>query len=204
MPLFRTFAIPFIFILCQTFAWSQNYPASQDYRIQIANLTQDVRRLSQQVGQLQLRLEQLERENQTLRTSQISNQSLDAQLDALNLKVTSNINALKKEFAEADELQKQAIIREVSKQMTVLAEQTKKALDALGKVVGFEASTTPNIQFDNSFPKNGIAYTVKPGDTLSGIARKHNSTVRDIQNANKIADPQELKAGETIFVPQKQ
>jgi LysM repeat protein len=58
------------------------------------------------------------------------------------------------------------------------------------------------VYFSEDYPKTGKPYVVRSGDTLSGIARKHNSTVKYIQNANKIANPaKDLRVGETIFIP---
>ena len=39
------------------------------------------------------------------------------------------------------------------------------------------------------------------GGTLSNIAKLHDSTVRDIQNANHIAVPEKLQVGTTLFIP---
>jgi len=61
----------------------------------------------------------------------------------------------------------------------------------------------PQVEFSEDYPENGVLYTVKRGDTLSGIARRLDSTVKDIQNANKIVDPaRDLRVGDVIFVPQ--
>ena len=41
-------------------------------------------------------------------------------------------------------------------------------------------------------------YTVKPGDTLSGIALKFNTTVRQLADLNGIQNPNEIQAGSTL------
>ena len=56
--------------------------------------------------------------------------------------------------------------------------------------------------FGDDFPKEGINYTVQSGDTLAVIARKNNAKLQDIINANKIADPTRVRAGQTLFIPQ--
>lgn len=44
-------------------------------------------------------------------------------------------------------------------------------------------------------------YKIKPGDTLSEIAAKHNTTYQYLAKINNIADPNKIKAGATIKVP---
>jgi N-acetylmuramoyl-L-alanine amidase len=44
-------------------------------------------------------------------------------------------------------------------------------------------------------------YTVRPGDTLSGIAAKLGVGVQDLARANAISDPNHLVAGRTLQVP---
>jgi LysM repeat protein len=47
-----------------------------------------------------------------------------------------------------------------------------------------------------------VTYTVQSGDTLTKIAREHGSSIKDIQNANKIANPaRDLRVGQSIFIP---
>jgi LysM repeat protein len=51
-------------------------------------------------------------------------------------------------------------------------------------------------------PANTITYTVKRGDTLSAIARRHNTTVAAILKLNpQIRNPNRLWAGQRILIP---
>jgi LysM repeat protein len=43
--------------------------------------------------------------------------------------------------------------------------------------------------------------TVRPGDTLSGIAREQGSSVKAIAAANNIADPNIIRAGQVLTIP---
>jgi LysM repeat protein len=52
-----------------------------------------------------------------------------------------------------------------------------------------------------SYMKEGVRYTVQPGDTLSSIAKKYHSTVRAIMAVNEIATPNKLYVGRELFVP---
>ena len=53
----------------------------------------------------------------------------------------------------------------------------------------------------DGYMKEGVRYTVQPGDTLSSIAKKHHSTVRAIMAVNEIAAPNKLYVGRELFVP---
>ncbi|MEO8289189.1 MAG: LysM peptidoglycan-binding domain-containing protein [Chloroflexota bacterium] len=46
-----------------------------------------------------------------------------------------------------------------------------------------------------------VTYTVKPGDTLSGIADLFGVTVDDIVRYNNIADPNSLSEGQVLIIP---
>jgi len=46
-----------------------------------------------------------------------------------------------------------------------------------------------------------ITYIVQPGDTLSGIALKYNTTVDAIQKANNIQNPNLISVGQKLVVP---
>jgi LysM repeat protein len=50
-------------------------------------------------------------------------------------------------------------------------------------------------------PSGAVTYTVKPGDTLSGIAARFNTSVKAIQAANNIADPRVIRSGQVLVIP---
>jgi len=43
-------------------------------------------------------------------------------------------------------------------------------------------------------------YKIKPGDTLSQIAKKYNTTIRTLQKNNNIKDPNKIRAGKTLDI----
>ncbi len=150
----------------------------------LADLQQDVQLLQKQVAQIQLDLEDLRRQSQLWQNNAAKMQELES-LSAL--------------YKAEDARNRQEVIALLSQQIEKLAVQTQNAIHALAKSI--DAAKSPP-KFDTNFPKEGITYTVQKGDTLSTIARQFNSTVRDLQNANQIADPKELQAGQVIFIPQ--
>ncbi len=46
-------------------------------------------------------------------------------------------------------------------------------------------------------------YTVRPGDSLSKIAQQHNMSVKELQTLNNIANPNLIRAGQTLVVKGK-
>jgi LysM repeat protein len=51
-------------------------------------------------------------------------------------------------------------------------------------------------------PRTGIRYKVRPGDTVSAIARRHNSKVDWVLKANQMDNPNALRVDDEIFIPQ--
>lgn len=169
----------------------------------VADLEQDVAALRAQLGDLRTAIETLQRENaelhRALATQTANTQQAYATLQQLN----SGLASIRAEFAAADLQVRKDVSAEVARQMEALAAQMQ---DAINKAAAAQparpAAPAQPVTFTDDFPKTGITYTIQPGDTLSGIAKKLGSTVRDIQNANKIADPRAILPGEKLFIPQ--
>ena len=175
--------------------------AQSDVRVAVAGLKQDLSLLSQEVRTLGLEIEQLSRENSALRariTSSEADQSLQEQLTA----IYSGIERVRLEYKAADSKNKDTIIDELNQQMAVLM---KKVEAAIHSVANAQPKSSILTKFSDDYPKTGVSYTVKPGDTLSAIARAHGSSTKHIQNANKIVNPsRDLQIGQTIFIPMPQ
>ncbi len=170
--------------------------ASENFQLQIAIMQEDIERLTKQNGTLQLQLEAIEEENSELITK-FDNYSIkqdqlikNYNISAQNYK--SHFGILENKMNQTSQQQKDAIVAEVTHNLETLLRKSAT-----------NAQSTPAHQFSENYPKKGIAYIVKSGDTLSVIARNNNSCVKDIQNANYIENPKNLKAGQTIFVPQR-
>ena len=90
----------------------------------------------------------------------------------------------------------------VKRQLESLASQMQNALQSVSKAVSSQPKIVPKVRFTEDYPQTGVTYTVRSGDTLTKIAREHGSTIKDIQNANKIANPaRDLQIGQSIFIP---
>jgi LysM repeat protein len=181
---------------------AQSYGGGQQ-QIQLANVKEDIRVLDERTRLLTAQVEDLTRENQRLRDR------LEMAEKVTNSQAGSFVTLSQMNQAIADlaaglrESDRETVIK-VTKQMEALANQTQKALNSLAKSASVRsANSAPPIKFTDNYPKTGVTYTVQSGDTLSSIATKHNSTTKDIQNANKISDPKQLQVGQILFLPQR-
>jgi LysM repeat protein len=163
--------------------------------IDVANLKEDVRGLTQKLNEVSLRLEQLERENANLRTQIAATGDTKVTLSQLN----QALGELKQTVQAAATSQRTEILQTVAGQLEKLANQTNAALDALAK----NQATRPAVQiaFSDNFPKEGVSYTVQKGDTFDEIIKKTGARRQDVINANKLADPSRIQVGQTLFIP---
>lgn len=171
-------------------AYAQNSP-----QFEIANLREDVRGLTQRVGELTLRLEQLERENADLRQQS----SASVRSYATVAQLSEAVSDMAREVRAAVAASKAETLQHVSAQLEKLGRQTNAALDSLAKA----QTTRPTVQttFSDDYPKEGVSYTVQKGDSLAAIAKKTGAKQQDIVNANRLPDPSRIVVGQTLFIP---
>lgn len=169
--------------------------SAQSLPVEVANLREDVRLLTQRTGELALRVEQLERENEELRRQTAGS----AQSYATVVQLNEAIAEVNRVIRAASTSTKTETLQQVSVQMERLAKQTNAAIDSLAK--GMATRATVQTTFTEDYPKDGISYTVQRGDTLAVIARNTGARVQDIINANKITDPSKIQVGQTLFIP---
>ncbi len=53
----------------------------------------------------------------------------------------------------------------------------------------------------NTYLAKGGTYKVKSGETLSGIAKKHNTSLKNIMQANNITDASKIRSGQVLKIP---
>jgi LysM repeat protein len=83
------------------------------------------------------------------------------------------------------------------------------ALDSIARPPGAvqarpapQAAPSPaKAAFGESYPKEGVSYTVLKGDSVGAIAKKTGAKAQDIIDANKLLDPSRIQAGQVLFVP---
>ena len=169
--------------------------AQSSPQVELANLREDVRGLTQRVGELMLRLEQMERENADLRQRIGTADKHHLTLTQLNDAIADTSRTLRAAIANS----KTETLQQVGTQLEKLGKQTNAALDALAK----SQATRPAVQttFAEDYAKEGVSYTVQKGDSLALIAKKTGAKQQDIINANKLTDPSRITVGQTLFIP---
>lgn len=168
---------------------------AQTPQLELANLREDVRGLEQRYGDLQLRVEQLERQNSDLAHKLDGAERTAVTLTQLNDAIANLTQLIKSSAAET----KADTLAQVSGQLEKLAKQTNAAIDSLAKS---QATRAPvQTTFSDDYSKVGVSYTVQRGDTLAEIAKKTGAKLQDIVNANKISDPSHITVGQTLFIP---
>jgi len=159
------------------------------------------------VNELSLRLEQVEHDNALLRSKVAGVEgSRDAVTQAQLNGAVADLNAsIKSAVGES----RTEILQQVATQMENLAKQTNVALDSIARPPGAaqarpapQAAPAPaKAAFGESYPKEGVSYTVLKGDSVGVIAKKTGAKAQDIIDANKLMDPSRIQAGQVLFVP---
>jgi LysM repeat protein len=167
---------------------------AQNLPVEVANLREDVRGLSQRLGELALRVEQLERENTELRGQVAAAGRAQVTLAQLRESLAESAREARAAVAAS----KAETLQQVATQMEKLAKQTNAALESLARTNG---ARPPGAGFAEDFPREGVSYTVQKGDTLAVIARKTGARAQDIINANKLTDPSRIQVGQVLFIP---
>lgn len=175
---------------------------TQPVQVKLANLEQDVRLLQQQVGALRIDMESIQRENNQLRAALADKSNSQRSQYVTLTQINSILADLRSEINNSNAKQREVLITQVSSQVENLAEQTQKAIDSLAKSIENQPQAPQVVKFNDNFPKTGINYTVKSGDSLAKIARTQNSTVEWIRNANHLASDI-IYPNQELFIPQK-
>ncbi len=166
---------------------------------QVAALNQRFQALERKYGLLELEIENLKAENQRLRKT------------IATLKQDDPAAGIDEKIDQAVDEKLTAVEGNIQKQYEKLQVTIMRKLDTVNtastrvSTPSTPTQTRPTIQRTDNFPKTGIPYVVKSGDTLSGIAAKHGSTIQYIISANKeIADPNNVRVGQKLFIPIRQ
>jgi len=180
--------------------------SSVDY----ANMHEDIQGLTQKVGDLTLRIEQLEHENAELR-AKASGGSRDVVSTAQLNAAVADLNAA---IQSATAASKHEILEQVGTQMEKLARQTNAALDAISARPGSASAARPSAataepaaassasgSATSAATKDGLYYTVQKGDTLALICKKSGGKFQEVIDANKLTDPSKIRIGQILFIP---
>ncbi len=154
-------------------------PEQVRLRSEIGNLGQNVERLQHRLDAVQEEQERLVRELAELRR-------LGREQDALLDRTRSQMDDRFQEHEKARTADRQFMVDEVSRR---LAEHLTRT----------SASAAPATQ--QAHPERGRYHEVRPGETLSEIAKAYNVQVNVIARANDIENPDRLRVGQRLFIP---
>lgn len=168
----------------------------------VAGLEQDVAAMRRELGAMRLEMEALIRENQNLRTTLARQSDASQQQYVTITQLQQMLKTLETEFTAKSNRQQDQIITLVGEQVNHLAEQTQTALNKLAESIGSRPTAPQVVTFSDNFPKTGVNYTVRPGDSLGKIARENNSRVQWIRDANHLANDL-IYPNQELFIPQQ-
>lgn len=101
-----------------------------------------------------------------------------------------------RESASASAPKEESVSRTAAKTTPAKTVETPKATTKAGTAKSKAAAKT-------SAAKKPVSYKVRNGDTLEKIARRHGTTVATIQSANGLGKSTNIRAGQTLKIPQK-
>ncbi|MDQ8186729.1 LysM peptidoglycan-binding domain-containing protein [Pelagicoccus sp. SDUM812002] len=192
-----TLVIATVVLMCQANAQSTNL------QYQVANMVEDQRLMMEQMRGLLAEMDEMRRENARLRNL-VEEFEAKAARQSGNYATVSQVNELVRKTAAdlsaRDEVVQRELTAMVNSELKKFAKNVQEAVSSVPSV----AKPDPNVKthFPQNYPTTGVPYVVEPGDNLASIAKKFNSRIDWIQNANKISDPRLLQVGQSIFVPQ--
>ena len=193
-------------VLCLLFLLGLDTVRAEDIpKILLANLKQDQELTSRELNTIRSEVEMLRRENAQLKVvvDQVR-RSLSQSQGQENSKFTELQNkVLVLELAiKQTEKARSLMQEELNKKFQQIVEQMNSGFEQVTSVKSAQAkASTPT--FSSDYPKNGFVHKVDKGETVSSIAKKYDSQVNWIINANQIADPTKVFVGRELFVPQK-
>jgi nucleoid-associated protein YgaU len=153
-------------------------------------LREDMVNVRDEVGKLAGRIEGLEMETQRLRSD----------LDALRAaQARPPPPAVAPERVDELERRLQAIDAAREKDKQELIDKLSKTIADMMKSSG---GARPSSGHRRTGSDSGYEHVVKPGETISEIAKAYGAKVNNIVEANQLKDPNHLRAGQKLFIPE--
>jgi len=141
----------------------------------------ETERLASEVSRLKARIEALETERERVYGEVDGLRSSAAAESADTARRLSELEESVKALDRARERDRQAVIDAL----------TKKIADLM------QSRATPKPR-----QQSGYEHVVQSGETLSEIAREYGVSVNAVINANNLKDPNSLRVGQTLFIPE--
>ncbi len=153
----------------------------------------DFLQLQDQLARTEGRLESLEMEYQRLLNEINSLRSNNGEAGTQQRTAQARMDALEQRLAALDaarERDRQAIVDQLTGRIAEVMRTGAPARGAARPAAGGAASNT------------GYEHAVQPGETLSAIAAAYKVSVKTIIDANNLKDPDHLRQGQKLFIPQ--
>ncbi|MDE6576065.1 MAG: LysM peptidoglycan-binding domain-containing protein [Opitutales bacterium] len=169
-------------------------------------LREEVSTLSLEVSALQTEVHNLIATVQSLQKEvEVQKLARDTLSDALREKVQKLVTDALSTYVNREELvpQFQTFSTQVSEELTALAERFQVALNRIIAVLNAQHCLSEVAQGTMKNPGEGIAYEVKAGETLEGIAKKFDTTVETLEKLNFFPKKGQVTPGQMLFIPIK-
>jgi LysM repeat protein len=167
--------------------------------------------MQQDLAELRTEVEKLKLENADLREAvarQKAGQAQSASSAETNAKLRAETlnevdRRLKQQTADIDRALAE-LTRQVNAALgkTTTAAPVRAATPAATAAATTAAPAAPDDGFPAELPRTGTKVRVKSGDTVTKLARLHNSKAEWIITANKLSSAAALRADVEIFIPQ--
>ena len=189
---------------CLVIAWTFTIPLPNAFgNVQVANLKQDLELISRELAGLRSEVELLRRENAQLRVvvDSVSQKSKSEQgvSSSQMVQIDGRISSLEKRV-QSNAVSQGKIQTSFNQQIQELIKQMNNGFEKISKS---SASQVPAQTFSTDYPQKGFVHKVEKGETVSSIAKKYESKIKWIIDANQIVDPTKVYVGKELFVPQK-
>lgn len=156
---------------------------------EVASLRADGARARELAAEIRNVQAELDRQAERLR-------GLQEDVKSLQAKETETDRALKTSDAAHESL-KREIVDTLSSNMTALVESMRPRSDPVSPVKG-------NSRGGKKTVETGYEHIVKPGETLSEIAKAYKVSVGAILKANGLENPNTIRPGWKLFIPDKE
>lgn len=143
----------------------------------------ELRRMEGRIEALELENESLQRRAEDARRRQESERQQQA---SASRESAAELDRRIRALEAARERDRQEIVTHISRQMAEMLEQHRP----------------PAAPRRPAGRQTGYEHEVRTGETLSAIAAAYGVRVRAIQEANDIADPNRLRVGQVLFIPE--
>ncbi len=143
-------------------------------------LREDIQKLNERLKGVQLEQQNLARDMDAIRKAPREDADTRARLDNLDRQI--------KAVSAARETDRKQIVEEISRKVATIVNGSSGGSSGGGK--------------SSSGTETGYEHVVKPGESLSKIAREYKVSVSAIMKANNLKSSDTVRAGQKLFIPQ--